>query len=75
MITEKDFVRAGRAVNLTAAARKQFFVAYEARMNHIVTHPIFDYKVTYRRALELQFRILARYVTGEIDEYVPFMTR
>jgi CRISPR-associated protein Cas1 len=75
MITEKDFVRAGRAVNLSAAGRKQFFVAYEGRMNHIVTHPIFDYKVTYRRALELQFRILARYVTGEIDEYVPFMTR
>jgi CRISPR-associated protein Cas1 len=75
MITEKDFVRAGRAVNLSAAGRKQFFVAYEGRMNHIVTHPIFDYKVTYRRALELQFRILARYITGEIDEYVPFMTR
>lgn len=75
MITEKDFVRAGRAVNLSAVGRKQFFVAYEARMNHLVTHPIFDYKVTYRRALELQFRILARYLTGEIDEYVPFMTR
>jgi CRISPR-associated protein Cas1 len=75
MITEKDFVRAGRAVNLSAAGRKQFFVAYEARMNHLVTHPIFDYKVTYRRAIELQFRILARYVTGEIEEYVPFMTR
>jgi len=75
MVTEKDFVRAGRAVNLSAAGRKQFFVAYEARMSHLVTHPIFDYKVTYRRALELQFRILARYLTGEIDEYVPFMTR
>ncbi len=75
MITEKDFVRAGRAVNLTAAGRKQFFVAYEQRMSHLITHPIFDYKVTYRRAIELQFRILARYLTGEIDEYVPFMTR
>lgn len=75
MITEKDFVRAGRAVNLSAGGRKQFFVAYEARMNHLVTHPIFEYKVTYRRAIELQFRILARYLTGEIDEYVPFMTR
>ena len=75
MITEKDFVRAGRAVNFSASGRKQFFVAYEARMNHLMTHPIFDYKVTYRRAIELQFRILARYLTGEIDEYVPFMTR
>lgn len=75
MITERDFVRAGRAVNLSAAGRKQFFQAYEARMNHLVTHPIFDYKVTYRRALELQFRILARYLTGEIEQYAPFMTR
>ncbi len=75
MITEKDFVRAGKAVNLTAAGRKQFFVAYEQRMSHLITHPIFEYKVTYRRALELQFRILARYLTGEIEQYVPFMTR
>ena len=75
MITEKDFVRAGRAVNLSAPGRKQFFVAYEQRMSHLITHPIFEYKVTYRRALELQFRILARYLTGEIEEYVPFMTR
>lgn len=75
MTTEKDFVRAGRAVNLSAAGRRQFFQAYEARMNHLVTHPIFDYKVTYRRALELQFRILARFLTGEIEQYVPFMTR
>src|SRR5438477_11633169 len=75
MITDKDFVRAGRAVNLSGAGRKQFFVAYEARMNYLVTHPIFDYKVTYRCAIELQFRILARYLTGEIDSYVPFMTR
>ena len=75
MITEKDFVHAGRAVNLTAAGRKQFFVAYEQRMNHLITHPIFEYKVTYRRAIELQFRILARYLTGEIEQYMPFMTR
>lgn len=75
MITEKDFVRAGKSVNLSAAGRKQFFAAYEARMNHLIAHPIFEYKITYRRALELQFRILARYLTGEIDEYVPFMTR
>ena len=75
MITEKDFVRAGCAVNLSAAGRKQFLAAYEQRMNHLVTHPVFDYKVSYRRALELQFRMLARYLTGEIDEYVPFMTR
>jgi CRISPR-associated protein Cas1 len=75
IITEKDFVRAGRAVNLTPAGRKQFFQAYEQRMNSLVTHPVFDYKVSYRRALELQFRILARVLTGEIPAYIPFTTR
>jgi len=75
MITEKDFVSAGKAVNLTAAGRKQFFQAYEKRMCSLVTHPVFDYKVTYRRALELQFRILARVLTSEIPEYIPFVTR
>ena len=75
MINEKDFVRAGRSVNLSAAGRRQFFQAYEARMNHLITHPVFEYKVTYRRALELQCRMLARYLTGEIEQYIPFITR
>jgi CRISPR-associated protein Cas1 len=74
-VTTRDFVSAGRAVNLNAAGRKQFFQCFEQRMNSLITHPVFDYKVSYRRALELQFRILARVLTGEIPEYVPFLTR
>lgn len=70
-----DFVSAGRAVNLSAAGRKNFFGCFEQRMNSLITHPVFDYKVSYRRAIELQFRILARVLTGEIPEYVPFLTR
>jgi CRISPR-associated protein Cas1 len=38
-------------------------------------HPLFDYKVSYRRALELQARLLAKTLTGEINEYIPLMTR
>ena len=74
-VSTKDFVSAGRAVNLNVAGRKQFFQCFEQRMNSLITHPVFDYKVSYRRALELQFRILARVLTGEIPEYVPFLTR
>jgi CRISPR-associated protein Cas1 len=74
-VSTRDFVSAGRAVNLNAVGRKQFFQCFEQRMNSIITHPVFDYKVSYRRALELQFRILARVLTGEIPEYVPFLTR
>jgi CRISP-associated protein Cas1 len=74
-VSTKDFVSAGRAVNLNDGGRKQFFQCFEQRMNSLITHPVFDYKVSYRRALELQFRILARVLTGEIPEYTPFMTR
>ena len=75
VVSEGDFVRAGQAVNLTPAGRKRFFHAYEQRMNSLLTHPIFDYKVSYRRALELQARMLAKTLTAEIPEYVPLTTR
>ena len=75
VVTEKDFVRAGQAVNLTVPGRKRFFQTYEQRMSSLITHPLFDYKVSYRRALELQARLLAKTLTGEISEYIPLMTR
>jgi CRISPR-associated protein Cas1 len=75
VITERDFVRAGQAVNLSAPGRKRFFQMYEQRMSSLITHPLFDYKVSYRRALELQARLLAKALTGEIAEYVPLLTR
>lgn len=75
ILSEKDFVTAGDAVNLTPAGRKIYFEYYEKRLNATITHPVFDYKVSYRRAIELQFRLLARSLTGEIEAYIPFMTR
>jgi CRISPR-associated protein Cas1 len=75
MITPAHFVRAGDAVNLTPHGRKAFFHAYEQRMNSLITHPVFDYKVSYRRVIELQARLLARWLTGETADYLPMMTR
>lgn len=75
VISPADFVRAGDAVNLSAEGRKRFFNAYEQRLNATIVHPVFDYQVSYRRALELQARLLAKALTGEIEQYVPFVTR
>ena len=75
MVTPGHFVRAGDAVNLSPQGRKAFFHAYEQRMNSLITHPVFDYKVSYRRVLELQARLLARWLTGEIPHYLPMVTR
>ena len=60
---------------LTAGGRKAFFRAYELRMDTLVTHPLFNYRVSYRRLLEIQVRLLARVLDGEIGEYPVFTTR
>lgn len=75
MVTSKDFVRAGPAVALTPGGRKGFFRAYELRMDTLATHPLFDYRVSYRRLLEIQVRLLARYLEGELGQYPVFLTR
>ncbi len=75
MLAESDFIRAGDSVSLSPNGRKTFFMAYEKRVNSPVTHPVFGYQVSYRRAIELQFRLLARVLTGEIEQYLPFTTR
>jgi len=75
MVTATDFVRSGDAVALTPAGRKSFYHAYELRMDTFVTHPTFEYRVSYRRLLEVQARLLARVLEGEIGDYPVFITR
>jgi CRISPR-associated protein Cas1 len=70
-----DFIQRGGAVTLTSAGRGKFLRAYERRMDEEISHPVFSYRISYRRTLEVQTRLLARYLTGEIDEYPPFATR
>lgn len=67
-------VRAG-GVALTPDGRRSITRAYERRLDTEVRHPIFGYTITYRRVLEVQTRLLAAHVLGEIDEYVAFVTR
>jgi CRISPR-associated protein Cas1 len=75
MVTAKDFVQAGESVALTTAGRKGFYRAYEARMDSLVTHPLFQYRVSYRRLLEIQVRLLARLIEDEIASYPVFVSR
>jgi len=70
-----DFIRRGGAVTLTPSGRTKFLRAYERRMDEEISHPVFSYRISYRRTLEVQIRLLSRYLTGEINEYPPFATR
>jgi CRISPR-associated protein Cas1 len=75
MVSSTDFIRSGPSVALKPSGRKGFFRAYELRMDTLVTHPMFEYRVSYRRILEIQARLLARFLSGEIDDYPVFVTR
>lgn len=70
-----DFLRAAGSCNLTDSGRKRFIAAFERRMQQEVTHPVFKYRLSYRRLLEVQARLLIRFLSGEIDEYPNFVTR
>jgi CRISPR-associated protein Cas1 len=74
-VRPSDFVSAAGSVALDPDGRKRFIAAFERRLGHEVTHPIFGYKVSYRRLLELQARLLGRFLLGEIDDYPNFVTR
>jgi CRISPR-associated protein Cas1 len=74
-ISPEDFYEANGGWFLKDAARKKFYAAYERRKDEQITHPIFKYKLNYRRTFELQGRILAKYLMGEIDTYYPLTVR
>ncbi len=75
VIGQDDFVRHPTGVALKAPARKRFILAYERRMDQLVTHPVFGYRVSYRRVIEVQVRLLGRFLLGEIPEYPELRTR
>lgn len=75
VITAEDFLFSGNACNLNAKGKRKLVEAYERRMNQLVTHPTFGYKISYRRILEVQCRLLGRYFSGEIDQFPNFITR
>ena len=75
MLTPADFVVELGAYRLKDDRRKVFFTQFEERLNEEVIHPLFGYRVTYRRCLELQARLLAKALTGEIDEYPPMLIK
>lgn len=70
-ITTRDFENKNGGCYLKTEARKKFYAVYEKRKNDQITHPVFKYKLSFRRAIELQVRILAKYLNNELDAYSP----
>lgn len=74
-IQPDDFLFTGQAVALKPQARKAFLRAYERRIDDLITHPVFGYRISYRRVLHVQARLLARTFTREIPTFPSFRTR
>ncbi|MCX7392510.1 MAG: CRISPR-associated endonuclease Cas1 [Planctomycetales bacterium] len=70
-----SFLARAGSVALTEPARKAVIAAFERRLEQEITHPIFGYKISYRRVLQVQARLLSRVVLGELTEYPGFCTR
>lgn len=75
MLTNKDFEITKAGCMMKENAKKAIIKAYEQRGETLVTHPIFDYPMSYRRILEVEVRLLVRYLENEIQDWSPMRVR
>jgi CRISPR-associated protein Cas1 len=74
-VRKSDFIHGASGVFLNDQGRRAFWECWFRRMDTEVSHPIFGYKMSYRRMLEVQARQLWRFVRGEAEKYTGFTTR
>ena len=76
VVQADDFdVEIGNVYKLKDQSFKKFLQHYEEKKRTEIKHPLFNYKVTYVKSFELQARLLGKFVSGEIDEYIPFLIK
>ena len=69
------FLKTVSGYQLTDHGRKIFFNAYSRRMDTNITHPVFGYKLSYRRMLILHARMIAAWMLNEFDSLAFLTTR
>ena len=70
-----DFVVGATGTALTQAGRRRFVAAFERRLSQDTTHPVFGYRVSMRRMLLVQARLLSRFLLGELPSYPHYLPR
>jgi CRISPR-associated protein Cas1 len=78
LVTPADFSPGStpeRPVILSDSGKRRFIQTFEERLETSIEHPVTHEQMTYRRAFEIQTRLLARcFRTGQPD-YKPFLVR
>ena len=74
-LTDGHFLRTAAGCALTDSGRGAFFAAWGRRMDTEVTHPVFGYRLSYRRMLMLHARMIAAWLLGEVPTLSFLTTR
>jgi CRISPR-associated protein Cas1 len=75
MVQRSSFDTSSSGCILKPDGRKAFIRAYDARLDQLITHPIFDYRCSWRVVIRLQARLLSRWFRGGIPAYTSITTR
>ncbi|MEM7712119.1 MAG: type I-D CRISPR-associated endonuclease Cas1d [Cyanobacteria bacterium P01_A01_bin.68] len=76
-LTPQDFITepVSNAVSLTKEALQKFLRMYQEKKLSKITHPVMKKKYTYQEIFEIQARLLAKYLTEQIDKYPPLVMK
>ncbi len=73
-IRKKDFdYREGGSVLLNDKGRKTLLIAYQERKKETLNHPLLEQSIEIGLLPLIQARILARYLRGDIEAYIPYL--
>ena len=74
-LSEGDFTDVLGTTRMRDAGRKTLIAAYERRVETKFRHPVFDYQVSWRRAMEIQARMVLGVLDGSQERYVGIRVR
>lgn len=63
------------AVSLTKDGLRIFLSAYQEKKLSKFSHPVLQVQKTYQESFEVQARLMAKYLLGEIDKYTPLILK
>ena len=74
-VSAADFITGATGTALGPAGRRRFVAAFERRLSQETTHPLFGYRLSMRRLLVLQARLLSRHLLGELPSCPHYLPR
>jgi CRISP-associated protein Cas1 len=74
-LVEGHFPKTAAGCAMTDSGRKAFFGAWGRRMDTEITHPVYGYRLSYRRMVMLHARMIAAWLVGDVNTLSFLTTR